>query len=205
MCAKRVIKSVLISSNEGFSRNWRYFQSRCESRGPVRHGRGIGRGGYFREAQTLQRSRYLPDERPSLELADDWVGDVAVVPTASAAGAVEGCSQVVLPGGRNSCGTGDSGRGVRALYRCCGRHRRFARMATVQQLEMVDARRIIALGACLAWRRGNLLRVVCRAVPVALAPQGALAIWISDQRRNGSGRMIELTICGLAGMAAMLV
>jgi uncharacterized membrane protein (Fun14 family) len=32
----------------------------------------------------------VPDDGASLELGDDWTGDVAVVPTASAAGAVLG-------------------------------------------------------------------------------------------------------------------
>jgi hypothetical protein len=53
MCAKRVIKGVFISSNEGFSRNCRYFQGRCELRGPVRHGRRIVRG-----AILARRKRY---------------------------------------------------------------------------------------------------------------------------------------------------
>jgi hypothetical protein len=42
-------------------------------------------------------------------------------------------------------------------------------MAAVETLEAVDAHGAVALGDCSAQRRGNVLRMVCRAIPVVQA------------------------------------
>ena len=59
----------------------------------------------------------------------------------------------------------DNGRDSGTLYRHSGRHERFAAVAAVQTLEVVDAHRASALGDGSAQWRGNVLRMVCGTIP----------------------------------------
>ena len=77
---------------------------------------------------------------------------------------------MVLRGGDHTCCSRDSGRVSGALYRYRGRHERSSTVAAVQALEVVDAYGAGALGDCSSQWRGNVLRMVCGAIPVVSGP-----------------------------------
>ena len=80
--------SAVFLSNEGLSGYRCYLRGGSKPRCANHHGSSARFGSYFREAEALQGSRYLPDDGASLELVDDRTGDVAVVPATSEASAV---------------------------------------------------------------------------------------------------------------------
>jgi len=85
---ERVISGVVFLCNEGLSRDRRPLRRRSQPRRAVHHGISFDCRSSSRKAQALQRSRYLPDDCPSIELIDDRTGDGAVVPATSEASTV---------------------------------------------------------------------------------------------------------------------
>ena len=77
---------------------------------------------------------------------------------------------MVLRRGDHTCGSGNNGGASGTLYRYRGGHERSTTVAAVQTLEVVDAYGAGALGDCSGQWRGNVLRMVCGAIPVVPGP-----------------------------------
>ena len=80
--------SAVFLSNEKLSGYGRHLRGRSQSHRAAHHGNSLDGRGSSRETQTLQGSRYLPDDGAFIELVDDRIGDGPVVPATSEAGPV---------------------------------------------------------------------------------------------------------------------